>query len=406
MFSRSQAISKLALLALIGCGDSSSRLFCEDPTQPGCEIPVVSTTGLGRHTSAVAWNDGRLAAASWDHTRGELVVAFYTTPASAPELRIVPRTATGIGRSVSMAAESDGGVQLVWFEASQGVAAWTHGDLQGFVEPEVIGTGPGVRGTFVSLALDDNDQPHVALRDETRKALSYATRTAGQWVVEKVDTCAGEADCPAREDAGEWAQLALVPGVGGVSLPRIAFYDRLRGDLKLAALGADGRWVTSTLDGRDPVTGADTGDVGRFISLATTPGRTLGLAYFDATREALRYLGPNEEPRIVDAGLSETGPRRRVTVGQYPSLRYDPGGQAHIIYTDTTTPALRHLVVRATGTSGPTILDLPPGAWPSLSRVSILAEGGTPLVGAYGAFGDAPHQSRLVVFEYDAEATP
>ena len=408
MFSRPRALLVcLSIpLTLVGCGDSESRPACAESTEPGCGAPAPSTDGLGRHTSAIAWADGRLAAASWDTARNELVVAFYDG-ADTPTLRVVDRQSSHeTGRFVRMAPERDGTLQLVWYDAGLGKPAWTRGGLQGFAAPEPIGDGPGIRGTHVALALDGNDTPHVAFRDETRRALTYATRTPHGWFVETIDTCAGESDCPSREDVGEWAQIALVPGVGGLSLPRIAFYDRQRGDLKLAALNEGGHWTTSTLDGRDPMSGADTGDVGRFISMATTPGRTLGLAYFDATRGALRYLGPGEAPRVIDAGLADTGPRRRVTVGQYPSLRYDTAGQAHIVYTDATTPALRHITVRAAGASPPTVLALPPGAWPALARVVSQPDGGTRLIGAFGAFGGAPHRTSLQTFALDIGGSP
>lgn len=417
MFSRSQALlTRLcALLSFVGCSDDTTRRACDpqaSSSDPGCLVPDVDTAGLGRHASAASWSDDRLAIASWDTARNALVVAFYATPTATPELRVV---AAGDGGTVRIAAESTGHVQLVWFDRAQGRALWTRGDRTGFAPPEAIGEGPGVLGTHLALTLDasaprpaDSDAhpvPHVALRDETRRGLTYATRTAAGWRLERVDTCAGEGDCPGPdEDSGEWAQLVLVPGAGGASLPRIAFYDRLRGDLKLAALGEDGRWHTSTLDGRDPTTGADTGDVGRFISLATTPGRTLGLAYFDATREALRYLGPGEAPRVVDPGLADVGPRRRVAVGQHASLRYDAIGQGHIVYADTTTPTLRHLTVRAANASRPTVLPFAPGAWPTITRVEQRPDGTSRIHGAYAAFGASPAHTSLEVFTHDLDA--
>lgn len=428
MFSRSRALLlQLALLmSLAGCSDEATRRACDPPQGPGCLAPGLDTAGLGRFASATLSNDERLAAASWDTSRGALVVAFFDASNAISELRVV---AKGEGGPTRIAAEPSGQVQLVWFDRGLGRAFWARGDRNGFSSPELIGEGPGILGTHLALALDTSSRPsdsdpvpvpHVALRDETRRNLSYAVRQPEGWRLEPVDTCAGEADCPGPdEDVGEWAQLALVPGAGGVWLPRIAFYDRLRGDLKLAARGEDGRWQTSTLDGRDPATGADTGDVGRFITLASTPGRTLGIAYFDATREALRYLGPGEAPRIVDAGLANTstsglrdaaspsalGLRPRVNVGQHASLRYDAVGQGHIVYADATTPALRHVTVRTANTSGPVVLPLPPGAWPTLTRIEDLPDGGVRLHGVYGAFGTTPARSSLEVFTHDLAPT-
>lgn len=406
-------VACLTAVWLSGCGEAAPRERCEASSDPGCLVEPVSVAGLGRHTAAAGWPDGRLAVASWDVAQRAVTVAFYQGSGGLPELRLVSpemTTRRALGGDIAVAATSNGRVQVVWYDADRRAALWAEGDAAGFGEPEVIGTDSADRGRFVSLALDANDRPHVAYRDDTRRQLVYATRPgeAASWVTTVVDPCAGEPGCGLDEDAGEFAAIALVPGLGGVARPHIAFYDRLRGDLKLAARGEDGTWTTSTLDGRDPTTGTDTGDVGRFLSLAVTPTRTLGLAYFDATRGSLRYLGPGEAPRVIDPGLAlRPQGRRRVLVGQYAALRYDSGGGAHIVYVDTTTPALRYVVVRAAVTSAPVELPLPAGAWLSLVRVERDPEKpGTRLIGAYGAFGAGPHETALATFALDTGAAP
>lgn len=416
----------IAALTLIACSDvpTASTEACRTPSEPGC-APVSSAPlgDLGRYTSAVAWPDGRLAIATWDSTHTNLVVALHAAPDAPADLHVVagrpaPTASPDLraidpdaGRFAKIAAQANGQVQVAWFDSDQGAIFWARGDRSGFEPGErVDGDGPEVRGTHLGLALDADERPHLAYRDETRKALRYAWKNnEGTWQSMALDTCAGEAACPlaGREDVGEWAQIAIVTGAGGVALPRIAFYDRLRGDLKLAARNEDGTWLTSTLDGRDPSTGADTGDVGRFLSLAVTPTRTLGLAYFDVTLGVLRYLGPGERPRIVDPGLDPNEPARRLVVGQYPSLGYDALGQAHIVYTDATTPALRHVLVRTGNASSPSRLALPPGAWVALARVEQPQDSPPRLIGAYGAFQPDPSRTRLMLFDLQLEeATP
>ena len=71
-------------------------------------------------------------------------------------------------------------------------------------------------------------------------------RPGGGWTTSAVGGCAGESDCPAPEgeDYGTWTSLAVVGG-----LPRIAFYDEVRGDLKLAEQQDGGAWRVVTEQG-------------------------------------------------------------------------------------------------------------------------------------------------------------
>jgi len=403
------ALVALAAPVIAGCGDGGTGIVTCDPATEACACtrepcdPVVELGDLGRHTRVAATSDGGRVVATWDATKTNLVVLFYDAAGVRVDVEIVAgvrRADDGVservvdidaGRWATLAVGPGDVVHVAWFDADEGELHYAQGKAgQGFSTIEVVdGDGPATRGTHASLALDAAGLPHVAYRDETKKGLRYARRDAyGVWQTRGLDGCAGEPGCPVAagagtgEDLGEWAALAFVPAAGGGVLPRVAFYDRLRGDLKMAAQAADGTWTTSTLDGRDPVTFADTGDVGRFISIAATPTRQLGLAYFDATRGTLVYLAPGGRPRTVDDGrrVAASGGVRRDIVGQHVRLRYDAAGRARFVYADASSPGLRHAVLAGEGAATIRALDVPAGGW-----IDVLVEGDT-LVGNYGAF--------------------
>ncbi|MFO0748577.1 MAG: hypothetical protein U1F43_23370 [Myxococcota bacterium] len=411
------AIVAFAAAALAACGgNGGASVSCDDAPccGPRCgETPPVELGDLGRFTHLAPLSDGRLAIATYDATKKNMIVIVERPDGTERTVHVVdgwrPSTdALGdrlvdvdAGRWATLAVGADDAIHVAWFDADEGELHYARGDADaGFASVEVVdGDGPATRGTHASLALDDAGLPHIAYRDETRKNLRYARRDArGAWQTRAIDGCAGEPGCPVAgsEDFGEWAALAFVPAVGGGVAPRIAFYDRFRGDLKMAAQAGDGSWVTSTLDGRDPVTFADQGDVGRFASVASTPTRQLGIAYFDVTRGTLRYLSPGAGPRTVDDGrrLTRAGAARRDAVGQFVRLAYDDTGRAHFVYADGSVPGLRHAVVVGEAAANVTALDVPAGGW-----IDFVVGDDGGLVGAYGAFlPDAAPRTRLQLF--------
>lgn len=392
-----------------GAGDLGADACAGDDCQPCtdpctcddvCGGPPGQAVEAGALT-ALALPDGRLAIATYDEALDSLVVIFQRPGSSERTVQVVSRgVASDVGRWVRLALESTGALQIAWFDADFGAVRWTRGGESGFGVAESVSA---TVASHVALAVDGADRAHVAFRDERARGVRYATRMAGRWTLTNIQGCAGEADCPTAgaEDFGDGLDLALVQGAGGVAQPRIAFYDARRGDLKLAGADEQGRWTTVTLDGRMAATEPiDTGDVGRFVSLAVTPTRSLGVAYFDATLGALRYLGPAGAPRVVDSGLLTLpdGRSRRHIVGQLCKLRYDSQGSAHIVYVDASRPGLRHARVAGEGPATITELGIPAGTWPAFDVI------GGRLVGAYGAF--VPSQAPLTtlrLFDVSAE---
>ncbi|TNF30242.1 MAG: hypothetical protein EP329_13930 [Deltaproteobacteria bacterium] len=416
----------LALASVVwfaGCGGESAGV-CDDSACPagwvcgenGCEPTANPTTtgDLGRFTSTALTSDGRLLVSTYDQTHKNLVVSVEQAdghdelqPIDGWRVEDQTLVDTDSGRWTAITVDANDTAHLVWFDVDGGQLRYAHASRasawQDWAIETVDGAGPEIRGTHASIVASQGIV-YVAYRDETARQLRYARRDAdGSWTLRTIDPCAGEAGCPeaGAEDYGEWAQIAIIG-----QRPRIAFYDRYRGDLKMATRTDEGAWVTTTLDGRDAVADVDTGDVGRFISLALTPERHPALAYYDVSRGALRYLVPGSAPLVVDAGVRDDatrGAKRSDPVGQHAALAFDDLGRAVILYLDGGIPAVKQAVVAAGKVVSTRILDgLAPGAFFSFD-----AYGEGQLRGAYGAWleGEAP-RTRLVRFLIPVYATP
>lgn len=380
-----------------GCvGDSCACTTCA-PECDGCGSEPIAEVGP---STALVMPDGRLAITTYDEVRGALVVVLQRPGSS--ERTVLPVSSgvsSDVGRWARIALETSGSLVVVWYDRDRNELLTARGGVSGFAAPVKIA---GLAVSHLALRVDGQDNPHVAFRNEASRTIGYATRTAiTPWRVTEIDGCAGEAGCgtadaQAEEDFGLGLDLALVTEAGSSALPRIAFYDARRGDLKLASKSAAGAWTTVTLDGAG-------GDVGRFVSLAISPTRALGVAYYDATLGALRYLGPSGTSRVIDNGVynNNDGRARRRDVGQLCVLDYDTRGSAHIIYIDGTTPGMRHARVPGEGTAVITELAIPPGVYPAFEAI------GDRLVGAYGAFvGDAAPRTTLRLFDLPSGGTP
>jgi len=415
----SNRLALFVAVSLAACAQAPA--VCVDDTCPSghaCQdgacspvSPPSATGSLGRYTSAATHPDGRLLVATYDATYGNLVVASQTAD-GAQEARVVDGWNVldhGLqdrdrGKWTDIAVGgADDDAHIIWYDSDGGSLRYTRlagGGLDAAVQIEIVdGEGVDDRGTHGSVTVGADGVVHAAYRDEGNQRLRYARRdVSGVWSSEIVPGCAGETECPDdAEDYGEYASLVLVGG-----LPRVAFYDRSRGDLKLAQRDAAEVWSVSTLDGRDVERDMDTVDVGRFASAAVDAKQRLGVAYYDATHGALRYLfasGATPTPVVVDDGVytdPRTGAGRHHLVGQHATLAFDPRDAAVILYLDAGNLGLKR--ARLMGSQVMEVAPmagLRPGAY-----LSAAMDADGRLVGAYGAWPQSdPAGTVLATFE-------
>jgi hypothetical protein len=151
-------------------------------------------------------------------------------------------------------------------------------------------------------------------------------------------------------DVGSFTSLALNPVDG---LPYISYYDAYNGDLMLAHFvpngagncGTNNKWYCETID--------TDGDVGRYTSISiwsnSIDSYRIGISYQDVTNRSLKFSSRTCTGNFCTLWHSITiySPVfNYMSIGLYTSLRFDPGGTAHIAYqaidSNTNNNSLRY----------------------------------------------------------------
>ncbi len=163
-----------------------------------------------------------------------------------------------------------------------------------------------------SLQVDSQGRLHVAYGGDH---LYYATFDGLAWQRAVVDAAPG---------VGRYASLALDPN----GAPSIAYYDAVRGDLKIAWIDA-GEWRTAVVE--------STGDVGRFASLALDQAGSPHISYFDASQQRLRYATRDAAgwrlETVATQGLSDVS--LALTGAGQPRIAYAAGDGLSYAYRDS-----------------------------------------------------------------------
>jgi hypothetical protein len=118
----------------------------------------------------------------------------------------------------------------------------------------------------ISLILDGQNRQHISYATYYDGIVKYAYNDGSGWNIEMVD------------DQHEGVKTTLAIDEWGV--PHIAYYVSGAGDLLCAHRGASG-WSIEVVD--------EEGDVGEYVSLAVGNDRSFHIAYYDATRSAIKY---------------------------------------------------------------------------------------------------------------------
>ncbi len=189
-------------------------------------------------------------------------------------------------------------------------------------------------GDFSALALDSNNNPHIAYYDATSVTVKYARLSDTIWLSETVDSVAW---VDANTPNPAWRPISL--DLNQANVPYISYYDADNGDVKLAYLSGT-VWITQTV--------ASAGKDDQFISLALDQAGCPHISYYDPTNDDLKYARP---PVAVTADFIAS-PRTGVapltvvftnlSTGDYASSEWDFGDgrtstSASPTYTYTST---------------------------------------------------------------------
>jgi hypothetical protein len=219
-------------------------------------------------------------------------------------------TAEFMAESTSLALDSQGRPHIVYESSVLGAplderlryAYWDGSQWQ----QQTVDANAEPSG-FFSLALDDQDRPHISYHHGvTANDLNYAWWNGSQWQVQVVD---------AAGYVGEHNSLAL----DAANNPHIAYYDSTNQELKYASRSGGGPWQVTVVDG-SPGTG-------EYASLALDSAGRPHIAY--VTDGDLRYAyhdGLAWQLQTIPTGLS-------FLVG-HTVLALDANDDPHFIWND------------------------------------------------------------------------
>lgn len=382
-------------------------------------LPDVSYGRIGQFSSMDLSVDGTVWVSGYASNHGDLVVAntremgripneSWQFVDGVPEGPIVlpPFAVRGgirapgedVGLYTDIAAVSADLAMVSYFDATSGSLKFA-ANYDGGWQKHVIDAGDlsaddtaasKIAGQYSSISLSTIGVPTVAYfahvgagGDEARtelrvaRANTAAPRSGSDWTIEVVDS----ALVPASEAN---ADILRVPyGLGlFVEMTRdnndelvIVYYDRIKGDLKLARSSSDtGEYAVQILDGE--------GDVGWYPSAIVDSEGVVHVSYVDAINHDLLYINDQSlESQLVDDGYRIVGTTEEGLplpefhfVGDDSSISLTADG-IHITYQDATN---HELIVAY------------PNASQNWSRITIAGDE-DPFAGAYGFFANSKY---------------
>jgi hypothetical protein len=355
-------------------------------TDPGPDV--------GKYTSAAFGGDGNLAVAYYDVTNGDLKFARHDGTKWAAHV-VDGADGSDVGTYAALTFAQDGKPHIAYFQKTGAPGG----------EFLVAGLKLAIGKSQSPSSPSDWDILYVEKTPITCRGLCAKTDACIEQA--PLSTCVKvESDCdPACtdqkciHDAGgapvcvdELVNAAPELNEGTGQFPSIiaasdgndyiAFYDfsppdvdTFKGNLKMAVVSG-GTATVSIVDGED-AQGADTGDVGRFASLAQSGNGEFGIAYYDARLNQLKYWhGAVGQPGAIEVVATGVVPGVKELVGPDCSLAFDSNNNPHIAYQNATTHQLVY-AVRA-GDQDP---------WPAGSSVVLMDPNDTKFSGRFGPGG-------------------
>ncbi|MDP6214854.1 MAG: hypothetical protein QGI41_07945, partial [Acidimicrobiales bacterium] len=272
---------------------------------------------------------------------------------------------TGGEKGTSLAIDSEDGLHVAFYDRGGRDLEYAYRALgdSSWTKTTVHNQGNNYVGTSLSIALDSNDRPHIAYRDESGDDLEYAWHDGSSWFVKSLDTSSNVGRFPSIDiDQKDQVHIAyeyytgydlrsIVVGNGAATSGKVAqvgthhhglgyavddsgaihlsFYNGSdsAGALQYAVRSGT-TWTVTTVD-------EDSAKVGVDSALALDSSGNPHVSYLDSTNGYLRYAyhdGTSWTLSTVDSSG---------TAGGYTSIAIDADDRARIAYHDSGATSLR-----------------------------------------------------------------
>lgn len=349
------------------CDETSGLCVAQPPPQTQAPSP-------GAQVSLARTRDGVVLMATYD-TAVRGVFLTETGAGAEPVSSLVDDgggPAIDVGSSLSLALDKSDEPTVAYYDRTSGDLRLAFRKNASWRVAVVDGTEGTDVGRSPSVIVDGLGRPHMVYRDDTGRRLRFLSlaehgcRVQGSAPCDAEMVAAGQCTPEPRVLTPEIMAAAGMPSTDFGLWPSIAitgehalvasFYDVSRGNLVMAR--CDGGDLSLTIiDGEDPETGADTGDVGLWSSVAVDPNGDASVAYYDRTGGVLKFAGSFQgelQVVVVDDGSGcDGGAPGSHVVGQGASLdifEKDSVGLARIAYIDATDRSV--LMASLTGFGG------------------------------------------------------
>ena len=256
-----------------------------------------------------------------------LVGLLLTDGTAEANIIVSPDTAGNVGQYTSLALDAGGRPVVSYFDVSNGDLKVLHcGNADcstgnSITSPDTVGNV----GQYTSLALDSSGYPVISYRDATNDKLKVLHCNDSN--------CAGGDESVTSLDTGGYTTSLLLDSSGN---PVVSYIDD-NYELRLLHCG------NANCTAGNSTTSPDTGLREWYTSLTLDPSGNPVIAYQDYLYFDLKVLHCDDPYCADDESSNITSPDATGSVGDWPSLALDSGGNPVVSYYDTTGGKLKVL---------------------------------------------------------------
>jgi hypothetical protein len=238
-----------------------------------------------------------------------------------------------VGSYASVAIDDNNRPHISYFDATNGKLKYAT-IIEGDWKPETVtAAGSGVVGQYTSIDVDTHNRPHIVYYDVTNQKLGYVYKnSSGNWVQETISNAY----------MGKYASLDM-----DGDKPHVSYYNQQDNAL-MYAVRENNVWTSQFVDRRDDIP-AVLGGIGLYTSIIYARNKAQ-ISYYNAYRGDLMYAVVT---RNNDGDFNfSSDVVRHITgekVGKFTSIDVDNNGNPYISYFNETNDDLLYAYTSDSG---------------------------------------------------------